>query len=312
MKLIIIVLLLFTTLFSFSQNDRIDEINKEIASAVENNNFELAHILKKEKELINQKTNAVNNSDYQLAAEIKKKLNDINRYLSIDSLLAEAVQNEDYQQANNLKEEKKELAEIIKSNWANSKNGNVTSNNSPNNATLNNKTEPSNDTKGATSSISNKKAYTLFYSTIHFGIRGLGSPGFWAVHYKNQLPIFNKTDAGIFFELSLDIGSSFTNSFLIAEQFGMGYKFEMDYFSPYASTVFGFDMTSVFDATTPNRFGFSSYFNLGFEILTLPLGRTAFGFYLESNLHLFRALSTTPDLLSLSAGFVIRSKTPKK
>ena len=281
---------------SFSQSeDRIKQIDEEINKAVSNEDYDLAAILKKEKSLRLETKEAVANSNFDLAASNKEKLNDIEKYLSLDELIAFAIDKEDYSKAKLLKSEKLELQNLINSDW---KVVEAVPEEKIIETPITQKTEEVNTPK---------KAYVTAFSTNHFGLRGIGTPGYWAFNWSQQAPLTKGN--GLILETNFSIGSYYLNSVIFGFQLGAGYKFETNYFSPYISTTFGYDIDLHNNDNSVNpHWGFASYLNIGSEIMTLPLGRTAFGFYFEANLHLFRRFSNTPDFLSLSLGFVIRNK----
>ena len=103
---------------TFSQEKtRLSEIDNEITIALEKEDFELASVLKKEKELRLEIKVAVSNSNFDLASSTKEKVEDIEKYLALDNLIAQALSREDYSIAEELKVEKSILLTRIDNNW---------------------------------------------------------------------------------------------------------------------------------------------------------------------------------------------------
>jgi len=260
MKKGILFIILFLSTVSFSQSeDRIKEIDEEINKAVLNDDYDLAAILKKEKTLRLDTKDAVANSNFDLAASNKEKINDIEYYLSIDDSISLAITKEDYTKAKLLKSEKLKLEKRIKSDCPVV---DTVPEEKINEIPIIHKTEQINPPK---------KAYVTTFSTNHFGFRGLGTPGYWAIDWVQQAPLSNNN--GLILETHFPIGSYYFNSVIMGLQLGVGYKFETDYFSPYISTTFGYDLNlHNNDNSMSPHWGFASYLNIGSEIMTLPLG----------------------------------------
>lgn len=116
MKNLIVTLVLFClALQSIAQeSDRYAEIEIELQKAVEEQDFELAASLKKERSLRQKIDEAVKNEDFETAAELKKELNQLPTVrkleaVKLDSQIEEAVKNGDYEKAATLKKEKEDI-----------------------------------------------------------------------------------------------------------------------------------------------------------------------------------------------------------
>lgn len=77
--IIILILLIFIDVNSFAQSksETIDLIDSEITKSINNENYERAAKLKKEKDLLIAIDDAVKNEDYEKASNLKKELNNL-------------------------------------------------------------------------------------------------------------------------------------------------------------------------------------------------------------------------------------------
>jgi len=114
-NLIVTLVLFFLALQGIAQESgRYAEIEIELQKAVEDQDFELAASLKKERSLRQKIDEAVKNEDFETAAELKKELNQLPTVrkleaAKLDSQIEEAVKNSDYEKAAALKKEKEDL-----------------------------------------------------------------------------------------------------------------------------------------------------------------------------------------------------------